>query len=85
MNWLTKAIKFGEKIKSFNCDKNLQKEIKQEIFKRFEFLLERGKLHSLIQSSFRSIYGYVARVANIIELVVDKGLIFFLEKIHIKY
>ena len=78
MNWITKALSFGEKIKRV-----LKKRPSKEDIANSDWTsCCKGPI---LKKILKKIYGFATRVENIIELIVDKDLILFLEEMLTKY
>ena len=78
MNWIKKVLHISEKIKTV-----LKKRAtKEEIANSDWASCCKGPI---LKKDLEKISGYAIYVTNIIELIVDKDLIFFLVKIIMKY
>ena len=78
MNWITKIIKAGEKIKSAIH----KRATKEDIANSDWTSCCKGPI---LKKDLEENFGFVLIATNIIELHLDKDLIFFLEKTIMKY
>ena len=78
MNWITKIIKAGEKIKTAIRERAT----KEDIAKSEWTSCCRGPI---LKKDLEATFGYVQIVTNIIELNLSKDLIFYLEKTIMKF